>query len=90
MPAKGNALRKAFRLMLNGVFSFVFSQIFPMFAFITLSQYICFKSSNMDFHFGFKKEREWPPIKIYYYNLPSKFNEDLVKATTPEFFSPYN
>ena len=90
MPAKGNALRKAFRLMLNGVFSFVFSQIFPMFAFITLSQYICFKSSNMEFHFGLKKEREWPPIKIYYYNLPSKFNEDLVKATTPEFFSPYN
>ena len=32
--------------------------------------------------------RDWPPIKIYYHQLPKYFNKDILKRTPKQMFSP--
>ena len=43
-----------------------------------------------DLKLNIEKDRGWPPCLIYRYELPSKFNVDLINKTNPNFFLPFD
>ena len=38
----------------------------------------------------FQERNQWPPIKIFYYHLPDKFNKDIISKADPVVFTPYD
>ena len=58
--------------------------------FLHLVLFFMMSISKSDINIKLLNYKGWPPIKIYFYNLPTDFNEELVNKTASFLFSPYN